>query len=138
MIDDIITIVYILGYLFTFRYVVRAIAWSGYNPNQTNRTPDPEDWFFGIFLGFFASFVWPATLVIAYMLAHPIAFDTLFGAPAKVKRAQREQSLKAREREVARLERELGIGQKKAPVEPRYRLLSKEGGAQIFERVVEQ
>lgn len=116
----VVPVVYGVGYLWSFRTVAGMVAWNSARSYSTS--PDGEDWFFGCFIGFLASIVWPAALLVVYAIhfgkAH--AGARLFYTPTerkqeirqrKVDRLERERAeeKQAYERRISELERAVGI-----------------------------
>lgn len=116
MIGTIATVIYAMGGIWGFRHTLRGFV--AYNEREYPRLGfDTTDLIFGVFFALIGGAVWPLVAVRAGLLRTMPGHDpkavarALAGEGREAKRARREKELAEREEHVARLEKDLGIGQ---------------------------
>jgi hypothetical protein len=100
MVGWIILGVYIVGYVSNWRY----LAWAAANDGSYNRKLEGLDIVFGILIGSMLSLFWPLVVVYRIMMTKSPS-----GSWMMPRNIRKEKELEAREQEIKKMERELGI-----------------------------
>jgi hypothetical protein len=103
VIEIIIGIAYLFGYIYVWRRVAYAMAHDSIMP------PDSFDLMSGIIFGAFVAIVWPIALLFMAIKN----WDGFFLPPAdkkhEIELERREQKIKEHEQHIAELERQVGL-----------------------------
>lgn len=99
MTDWLMLAAYVAGFLFTYRRAYLALAASDEQRPYGGRVPDTEDRAMNAVFSMLVAMLWPVAIVGYGIWRHA----------TPVTPGERKRELDAREREIERLERELGI-----------------------------